>query len=125
MSFANEWLKYLRGEEVIISNLILKGKRPENAPHTEISVRGEEVKQLYTIENESLPDVISIQPVEVREVEIQTSGGFTYYISRNKKMKIKYANCSGVGLDVEKKDNIIKEAKKRGYKVERFIVTDV
>lgn len=126
MSFANEWLRYLEKSNFLILNTTLKGKRPEDMKQTEITVKGEEVRQFYPYRKGSkLPDQITFPSLKTEKVEIETSDGFTFYISENKDMKIKFVNYSGFGLDSKVEKNIIKEAKKLGYNVIEVEIFDI
>jgi hypothetical protein len=127
MSFANEWLRYLesrKGEWV--RHLMLVGDIHEDMPYTEISIDTEGLKQyLPHKEGMRIPDKIGIDPIETKSVEIITSDNLTFYISKDKKMRIRYADSSGRGFSDEKKKALIKEAKNHGYKVTEFVLTDV
>lgn len=129
MSFANEWLRYLEGMKGDwINYIIIRGNRTGNMPHTEISIdkEGGEVKQTCSHRRGmKIPDKIGIKPIETKSVEIDIPGGFTFYISKDRKMRIKYADFSGECLSAEKERTWKREAENRGYEVVEFIKTDV
>jgi len=123
MSFANKWLRYLESQqEKIIYDLKIEGNRTERMHSTDISIGGEKVKQ--TIRHEKcmeIPDKIKINPIDVRSVEIKTSEGLTFYITKGRKgtndiMVIRHSEAQEK-LSSEKEEELRSEARKRGYDV--------
>jgi hypothetical protein len=138
MSFADKWLNYLdRRKEDWVRYIVVRGKRPENMTHTEIRINiGGEVEQSYYTPREvieglgGVPDKIGIEPIDVESVEVETSDGFTFVISKGKdnekpKIKLKYGDHSGSGIAFEKERKIIEKAKKLGYDVVDFHISDI
>jgi hypothetical protein len=158
MSFANEWLKYLKDQEdeyrkklereeenlsegIIIKKVAIKGDKPKDMLFSQISIETEHpkynkfiVKQdffdaLHKKEDAKIPDKISVGSIDVKIVEIEILGGFTFYVfkpkAKNEKpiMKIEYKSLFGRGFPSEKEETFIKEAKNRGYNVTE-ITTD-
>ena len=137
MSFANKWLRYLESQNRIITRIALQAERPEDMPHTEISITdaGEKVEQVYYSNEEliryfrGIPDKIEIKPLDVEHVEINTDGGLTFYISNQKDktgkypMKIKHTKTQPESFSAQKEAELRSEARKRGYDVVEFIPT--
>jgi len=135
MSFANNWLRYLEGQKgKWIRYLILRGDRPEDMPHTGISIdEGGRVKQTYYAYEEGMkiPDKIGIRPVDAKSVEVETSDGIVFYISKSETeggkptIKMKHIDSQGKDLSFENEKTFVREARNRGYEIVEFEQTDV
>ena len=127
MSFANKLLRYLESRKGEWTRyLILKGKRPEDMDETKISTDAETVKQVYYHKRGvGIPDKIKITPIDVEAVEIGMSDGFTFYVSKNRKVRIRYADYRGMGLSKEKEKELMEKARELGYEVIGIEITDV
>jgi len=116
MSFIKLFAKYLVDEEVRIEYVILYGEKNKDFPHTEIFTEGEKIKQvLYHPKSMDIPDKIAIPPTDVVGVEIGTSNGFIFRISKGEK-PIMRINCTGTdNKGLGKK--FVEAAIKLGYEV--------
>jgi len=127
MSFANDWLKYLKEEKPLgrsnVFSITLWGKKPENLYRIKLTPREvEEVFWCYDYELKEIPNEIIIPQtkVKVEYVEmLEGPSGLLFLISEDREMEVHYPenfeNWQGV------KKEIMKKAKKYGYTISKFV----
>jgi len=120
MSFANKWLRHLEDQGRTVVTLEKRGKVPEYTPYTTVeNVFGVKTIQQHVVYDRGMKvsNKVGVSPVNVNEVVVGTNGGLTFFVKKNKTIKVNHMES----LSDEEKEAMKKEAEDCGYSVTEFM----